>query len=243
MFNRAGLVLLVASIALFSSVAPARAQQTLNFTLGYFTVHGEDARSACSPSSSTDCDVLVKNRQFLSFDIADFNGATVGGEWLVPLGRFFEGGAGASFSRRTVPSVYTDFTDPDGTEVDQDLRLRLIPIDFTVRLIPTGQSSPVQPYFGVGVGIINWRYSESGEFIDFSNGRRTIFRDTFVADGNQAGPVALGGLRFVGDRATGGFEVRYHKAEGTLPAGDFAASKIDLGGWSYQVTGGVRFGR
>jgi len=243
MFNRAGLVLLVATTALFTSVTSARAQQTLNFTLGYFTIHGEDARSACSSSTSTDCDVLVKNRQFLSFDIDDFNGATVGGEWLVPFGQFLEGGAGISFSRRTVPSVYSSFVDSDGSEVDQDLRLRLIPIDFTVRLIPTGQSSPVQPYVGGGVGIINWRYSESGEFIDFSGGRRTIFRDTFVGDGNATGPVVLGGIRFVGDRATGGFEVRYHKAEDTLPSEEFAASKIDLGGWSYQVTAGVRFGR
>jgi len=243
MFNRAGLVLLIASTALVASVRSAHAQQTLNFSLGYFTLHGEDARPACSSASSIDCDVLVKDRQFLTFDIKDFNGATVGGEWLVPFGRFLEGGAGISFSRRTVPSVYTQFVDPDGSEVDQDLRLRLIPIDFTVRLVPTGQSSPVQPYFGAGLGIVNWRYSESGEFIDFSGGRRTIFRDTFVGDGNATGPVALGGIRFVGDRATGGFEVRYHKAEGTLPSGEFAASKIDVGGWSYLVTGGVRFGR
>ena len=109
MFNRAGLVLLVATSALFASVTSARAQQTLNFSFGYFTVHGEDARPACSPATSTDCDVLVKDRHFLSFDIDDFNGATVGGEWLVPFGKFLEGGAGVSFSRRTVPSVYTNF--------------------------------------------------------------------------------------------------------------------------------------
>ena len=243
MFNRAALVLLTATTALFASVTSARAQQTLNFTLGYFTVHGEDARPGCSPATSTNCDVLVKDRQFFSFDIADFNGATVGGEWLVPFGNFLEGGAGISFSRRTVPSVYTAFVAPDGSEVEQKLRLRLIPIDFTVRLIPTGQSSPVQPYVGVGIGIVNWRYSEFGDFIDFSGGRRTIFNDSYVGTGNATGPVALGGIRFVGDRATGGFEVRYHKAEDTLPEGEFPASKIDLGGWSYLFTGGVRFGR
>jgi hypothetical protein len=242
MFNRAGLVLLVATSAFLGSVNPARAQQTLNFTFGYFTVHGEDARPACSPPSSTDCDVLVKDRQFLSFDVDDFNGATVGGEWLVPFGQFFEGGAGIGFSRRTVESVYTNFVDADGTELNQDLRLRLVPIAFTIRFLPTTQSSSIQPYFGAGVGIINWRYSESGEFIDFSNGRRTVFRDTFVGTGSAAGPVALGGIRFAGEHATGGFEIRYQKAEDTLPSGEFAASKIDLGGWSYLFTAGVRFG-
>src|SRR5690554_3703280 len=53
----------------------ARAQQTLNFTLGYFTPHGEDARG--------DRDVLNENRTFLTFDIDDFNGPSIGAEWLV----------------------------------------------------------------------------------------------------------------------------------------------------------------
>jgi hypothetical protein len=195
------------------------------------------------PATSTDCDVLVKDRQFLSFDIDDFNGATVGGEWLVPFGNFLEGGAGISFSRRTVPSVYTNFVDTDGTEVDQDLRLRLVR-----STSPSAWFRPVNRRrcsrtSASASSIVNWRYSESGEFIDFSGGGRTVFRDTFVGTGNATGPVALGGLRFVGDHATGGFEVRYRKAEDTLPAGEFAASKIDLGGWSYLFTGGVRFGR
>jgi hypothetical protein len=234
--HRFGSCLLVLCAAVGGSARPAFAQQTLNFTLGSFSVRGEDAR--------VEGDVLVDNRDLLVFDVSDFNSATVGGEWLVPLGRYVEGGAGLGFSRRTVPSVYEDFVDSDGSEVDQELRLRVIPVSFTVRVLPLGQSSRLQPYFGAGLGVFAWRYSESGEFIDFGGGG-VIFRDQFVASGNETGPIALGGIRFAGDTFSGGFEVRYQSAEGALGP-EFAHlgpdARIDLGGWTYQLTVGFRFG-
>jgi hypothetical protein len=164
----------------------------------------------------------------------------VGGEWLVPFGRYLEGGAGIAFSRKTVPSIYADFVDTDGTEIDQDLRLRLVPMTFSVRFLPLGNDSPVQPYFGAGVGVVAWRYSETGEFVDFAGGRRDIFRDEFVATGTDAGPMVLGGIRAASDSASAGFEIRYQRARGTLDD-RFAGSRIDLGGWTYQATLGVRF--
>jgi hypothetical protein len=224
--------LLLAAAALLGPAEEARAQQTVNFTLGYFTPRGEDAR--------VDGDVLNENRTFLSFDIDEFNGASIGGEWLMPFGDYVEGGIGISFSRRTVASVYTDFEDDDGTEIDQDLRLRLVPIAFTVRLTPLGRSSAVQPYIGAGLGIFNWRYSEAGEFVDFNQGG-IIFIDQFVADGNTAGPVVVGGVRFVGDALSAGGELRYHAADAELDDTIFAGPRIDLGGWTYNFTLGLRF--
>ena len=241
MFRRA-LVLMCMTVGAFAvSPQPAHAQQTVNFTLGYFAVRGEDARDAT--------DVLVNDRRFLTFDVSDFNSATVGGEWLVPFGHFFEGGAGVSFSRRTVPSYYTNESRLGGGSVDQDLRLRMVPISFTIRALPLGQSSPVQPYVGGGLAVIPWRYSESGDFVDFSNPvNLEIFHDSFVGSGTATGGLALAGIRFAGDRAVGGFEVRYQRAKADLPASEFASSvnpnpTIDLGGWTYQFTAGVRFGR
>ena len=115
----------------------------------------------------------------------------------------------------------------------------MVPVAFTVRLVPTGHSSPVQPYIGAGLGIINWRYAESGEFIDFGAGR-VIFRDTFVESGSNVGPVVVGGIRFAGDSVSGGFEIKYQKATGDLNE-NFAVPQIDLGGWTYNFTVGVRF--
>jgi hypothetical protein len=224
---------LVAGAAVLAVASEAAAQQTLNFSLGYFAVRGEDARA--------DGDVLNTSSTFLAFDVSDFNSASVGGEWLVPLGEYLEAGAGVSFSRRTVASVYQDFIDTDGTEIEQDLRLRLVPIAFTVRVLPLGQRNALQPYFGAGLGVINWRYSEFGEFVDFGNNRQ-IFEDQFVADGNETGPVVVAGLRFGGEVLSAGGEIRYHSASADLDD-RFAGSKLDLGGWTYNFTMGVRFGR
>jgi hypothetical protein len=217
--------------AFLACARPTHAQQTVNFTLGYFNPQGHDSRTAG--------DVLDANQRFLLFDLDEFGGAAVGGEWLVGLGNFVEAGAGISYTGQSVPSVYRDFIDPDGTEIDQDLELRLVPIAFTIRLLPFGQRSPLQPYVGAGLGIINWRYRESGEFIDFNAGRE-IFEDTFEESGSSTGPIFVGGVRFAGQRITAGGEVRFHDAEGDLPS-DFAGPKIDLGGWTYNVTVGVRF--
>jgi len=221
----------------------ASAQQTLNFNIGYLAIKGEDARvGAGCGNCGTAVDVLIADNDFLTFDISDFNSVSVGGEWLVPLGRFAEAGAGISFFRSTVPSVYTNYVAPNGSEVDQELRLRMVPIDLTLRVLPLGQRSPLQPYFGAGLSVVNWRYSEFGDFIDFSNGGRTIFSSEYVADGTDTGPVLLGGLRYADGGLSVGGEVRYRKAEGDV-GDNFAGTKIDLGGWTYQATIGFRFGR
>jgi hypothetical protein len=210
----------------------ARAQQTVNLSMGYFTPRGQDARVAG--------DVLNANRNFLTFDVDDFNGGSIGGEWLFPVGRFIEAGAGLSFTRRTVPSFYTRLVNEDGSDIAQDLRLRTVPAAFTFRLLPLGQERGFQPYIGGGLNVIAWRYSESGQFVDTRD--RTIFNNSYVESGTETGPVALGGLRFAGDAAAAGFEFRYQAAEADLPA-PFAGDKIDLGGWSYLFTVGMRFGR
>ena len=140
---------------------------------------------------------------------------------------------------RTVPSVYEDFVDDDGTELQQDLRLRIVPFMATARLLPLGSDSPIQPYIGGGLGVFMWRYSEIGEFVDPSD--LTIFSARYIADGTEVGPVVLGGIRFdAGDRASIGGEMRYQRARGTLDD-DFLGDTIDLGGFTYQAVFHLRF--
>ena len=230
MLKRTAVALVALAGALALDVAPAAAQQTVNFTLGYYALRGEDARVTG--------DVLSANRNFLTFDIKDFNGATVGAEWLVPFGSFLEGGIGVGYYRHTVPSVYTRRVNRNGSEIAQDLRLRIIPIAFTVRAVAFGHDSPVQPYIGGGLAVYSWRYSENGEFVDFAD--NSIFRDRFVASGNDTGPVVLGGVRFNADRLTTGAELRYQKGEGTIDS-RFAGDRVDLGGYAFNWTIGIRF--
>jgi len=226
-----GLVLCAA----LASASPALAQrQTVNFTIGGFVPRGENARVAG--------DVINENHTFLVFDSDEFKSVAVGGEWLFPIGTFLEGGAGISVTRATVPTVYTCCVDNSGNEIEQELRLRRTPIDLTFRFLPLGSSSPVQAYVGGGLAIIPWRYSETGDFIDF-NSNGDVFRDQFVGTGTATGGVVLAGVRFQSRGAAAGFEFRYHRADASFGSSDdeFAGSKIDLGGWTYQGTIGFRF--
>ena len=219
-----------------ASATPALAQQqTVNFTIGGFVPRSE--------SSRVTGDVLVENRTFLVFDVNDFKSVSAGAEWLFPIGRFLEGGAGVSFTNANVPTVYDCCVDNVGNEIEQELSLRRVPIDLTLRVLPFSNRSPVQLYFGGGISLISWRYRESGDFIDFNIPGHPVFSDTFEASGTQAGPVLLGGVRFQGAKAAAGFEIKYHKADAEFGPDDdeFAGTRLDLGGWTYQGTIGFRF--
>jgi hypothetical protein len=229
------------------------APHTLNVTLGAFVPPGFDDRDSD--------DVLRANRSFLCLpsddhlfpcsdeEIADkFTAFTVGAEWLIPLGNYVEAGAGIGFSRRTVSTIYQVVEDSDGTEVDSNLRVQRIPISLTARVLPLGQDFPIQPYVGAGLSILNWRYHEFGEFVDFSvEPDPVVFEDddTFKDSGTETGLVVLGGLRFAADAFTIGGEVRYEKFDPAEldEAIGFEGSQLELGGWSYQMTIGFRFFR
>ncbi len=225
------LALFTAGCLLVLAPTAARAQQAINLSFGGFVVTGEDARG--------DDDVLVANRDILSFDVKEFNGGSIGLEWLLPIGEFVEAGVGAAFTSRTVPTVYDNFVNRNGSEIEQDIKLRIAPVTATVRVLPFGRSRAVQPYLGGGVGFLAYRYSEVGDFVDFTD--RSVFRESFTASGTKAGPVALAGIRFpIGDRWSLGGEVRYQKASADLSE-EFLGSKLDLGGFHYLGTVHVKF--
>src|SRR4029450_12179053 len=145
MSRQHGLAMAIVCSAMLFCPQAARAQQTVNLSIGYFTVRGQDARVVG--------DVLNANRNFLTFDVDDFNGASIGGEWLLPGGRYIEGGAGLGFTRRTVSSFYTRLVNEDRSNIDQDLRLRMVPAAFTFRVLPLGQDRAFQADGGGGLDV------------------------------------------------------------------------------------------
>jgi outer membrane protein W len=216
----------------------ASAQQQISFAVGGFSPRSADARSSD--------DVLFNNLDFLAFKVSDFSGPLVSGEYLAALGNNFDAGLGVGFYQRTVPTVYNDFVNANGTEIEQDLKLRVVPFTATVRWLPMGHHNGIEPYIGAGVGVFNYRYSESGQFLATDG---SIFgakdgpnRAEFIGSGTAIGPVILGGVRVpVGSWGVGG-ELRYQAATGDLPIDqDFSGNKIDLGGFTYTFTINVRF--
>lgn len=239
---------LVILAALGSLAAPAAAQaqihrvnrsdskQAIDFTLGYFALKGLDSRVSSDALLGD-----LQNSQPLLFEVKDFNGAVIGGDWLVSIGRNVEAGVGLGYYQRTAPSVYATLQHPDQTEIQQDLKLRTIPVTFTARLLPLGRGNVIEPYIGAGIAAIRWRYSEIGEFVDTD---LSTFNARYIADGTAVGPVFVGGLRApVGDVFSIGGELRYQKVEGNTGgiANGFLGDKIDLGGWTGNFVVHMRF--
>jgi hypothetical protein len=207
---------------------------SISFGAGAFLPRGLDARDAD--------DVLVENLNTLAFDIKDFRGGQVFGEWAVTFDERVELGFGASFYGRTAPSVYADFVNSNGSEIEQDLRLRIMPLSAIVRFLPVGRAGQVQPYLGAGISALRWRYTETGEFVDFFD-NFAVFRDRYVATGTTFAPVVVGGLRLPinGDIYSFNTELRYQFGTGDLGDNGFLTQKIDLSGLHVSVGFQIRF--
>ncbi len=220
-------------------VSSGDSRHAVGFTLGGFFLRGEESRPVD--------DVLFQDLfsaefpQYL-FEVNDFNNVTFGGEYLFGVTNHLEAGAGAGFYQDTVHSVSADLTYPNGDEIEQTLKLRIVPLTATIRFLPLGRDAPVQPYVGGGVGFFNWEYSEVGDFVesDFVEIRSGAFRSS----GTAVGPVIFAGLRFpLGDAMTAGGEVRWQRAEGDTGGIDegFLGDRIDLGGTTANFTIHFRF--
>lgn len=223
-----------AQIRQVSTSSASDAPSTVNITIGYFALKGIESRV-------TD-DVLLNDLQNefpLLFEVKDFNSPTIGAEYLFGVGSNFEAGVGIAFTQRTVPTIYESLTRPNDAEIEQELKLRQVPVSFTGRFLLLPRGSSVEPYIGGGVVAIRYRYSEVGDFVDAN---RDIFPARYVADGVATGPVVLGGIRGVIENYVIGGEVRWQKVEakGLFDKG-FLGDRLDLGGWHANFTLGVRF--
>jgi hypothetical protein len=235
------IVLSLALMALVAGAVPARAQdQGFSVNFGYFWPKGEESRASGDVLNANKClDVTFVCEPQL-FDLDDFGSGTFGAEYIVGLGRFVEVSGGIGYQQGTAPAIYERFQDIDGSEIDSDLKLKIVPITGIVRVIPTGRRAPIQPYAGIGIVALRWHYSESGDFLDPVT--LEIFRDQFKADGTEVAPVYLGGVRApIGDNFLIGGEVRFVNAEGDLDPTQFQGDRIDLGGTTFLVNLTWRF--
>ena len=179
-------------------------QQTLNFTLGYFTPLGCGCARRRRRADREQHVPAVRLRRLQR---------RIGRRRMAVPARHVSSKAASASAIRVAPSPASISTSsiPTGPRSIRICGCASCPSRSPCARSRSVQRSPVQPYFGAGLGIINWRYSESGEFVDFGAGNE-IFRETFVKTGTNAGPVVLGGIRFAGDTASAGFEIKYQKA-------------------------------
>jgi hypothetical protein len=119
----------------------------------------------------------------------------------------------------------------------------MIPFTATVKFLPVGDATSVQPYVGAGITMVNFRYTETGEFVDPFDG--FIFADRFVAKGTAFGPVFFGGIRIPmgGDVYALTIEGRYQIVDGETGGAQagFLGDRIDLSGGLLNVGFLIRF--
>lgn len=177
---------------------------------------------------------------------SDLRGATGGVELSMRLARNVELGFFIDGYGRSVDSSYRDYTRDDGSEIRQTLKLDVVPVGVSLRLVPTGHHVRIAPYVAVGADLFFWNYEEVGDFIDFGDASLPIVPDHFKSDGVTPGVHAAGGVRVAlsHDIAAVG-EVRYQLAKEKDMGGDFfrATNKtqLDLSGASATIGIHVRF--
>lgn len=258
MMNRQWLhrLLTTAGVLVFAAAtaAPAAAQvfqvqrgdtrHSLGFNLGYFWLTGEDGRHEDDVILADAVDLVPFDSDESRLKPKDFNHVSFEGEYLFSFSKYLEAGVGVGYFKNTVHTVYQDLVNENGSEIQQDLALRIVPITATVRLLPLGRGGPVEPYVGGGVGFFNYRWSEIGDFVNESGNVFSNLDDPFIGEGTAVGPVLVGGVRFpVGDALTFGGEVKWQSAKGDTGGFDegFLGDKIDLGGTTLNFAVQIRF--
>lgn len=253
-------------LSLVAAAVPASAQtvQSVNIGGGWFFPRGIDARGAddvfarnyfgeeVPAFGGALCDGHVCT-DALIFEMKDFRSGTFFGEWNVSFGDRIEVGAGVGFYKRTVPTIYGDILnsafDP-AREIEQEISLRIVPVTGVVRFMPFGRAGDVQPYVGAGVGLLNFRYTERGDFVDvetadiFCAGTAGCQDPAYIAKGTAIGGLWLVGVKLPFGGDIYGMNIEYRQLYGQGDAGidkGFVADKIDLGGGNFTFSFTVRF--
>jgi opacity protein-like surface antigen len=174
----------------------------------------------------------------------DWRGLYGGAEFSFDLdrGRHAELALSVDGYSRRIPTSYRNSVRDDGSEIRQDLRLTIVPVGVSLRLLPADRYAPLQPYVTVGGDVFFYKYEERGDFIDFFDDTRPISPDSFRSQGAIFGGHAAAGLRIpVGDDFAITGEVRYQFAEKKRMNDDFDLNRIDVNGASATVGLRLRF--
>ncbi len=206
----------------------------------------------------------------MSFDKSDFNGSTFGFSYEYFVGRrlSFEFSIDTYSKRRGGYYLdYVGYTFDEGEfafpaadyegefDISHGFNVSVTPVQFSVKVMPTGRRNKFIPYFGGGVGLYFWSVGIRGSMVDFTDewfytdpdlGEVPIYGiiQTDAREDTRAtfGYHAFAGLMFpIGDRVTLSAEVRYHAAKGRFKDNsafvDF--DDFELGG--YALTAGLSY--
>ena len=174
-------------------------------------------------------------------DRNDWIGFTGGIEYNARLVRNVELGMSVDGYSRTIDTAYRKYTRPNGSEILQTLKLSIVPLGVSVRLVPAGRRGRLAPYVAVGADVFFYQYEASGDFIDFFDPGQPILPDDFRSDGVAPGFHVAAGLRLpLGRDFSLVGEYRYQWAKHDMDE-DFSLNRIDLSGGGATLGFNIRF--
>ncbi len=150
------------------------------------------------------------------------------------------------YQSSSVASEYRLFVDLDDFPIEQVTELRLIPATVGAKyyLIERGRSvgrfawipNTLAPFVGGSVGVISYRFEQTGDFIDFATDE--IFLDQLLSEGETFLARALAGVNIsLSKQFVFTAEARYGWASGDLGRDFSGFDKMDLDG--LQLVGGL----
>jgi hypothetical protein len=185
-----------------------------------------------------DSNLFRDDSELYTVEKSDWKGFTGGAEYSFQIAEHVELGFHLDGYSRTVHTSYRDFVRENGREIQQSLKLTLVPLGVSLRFVPISGRS-ITPYATVGADVVFYSYEEFGDFVNFDT--LDVVDDSFISEGVAPGFHVAGGIRIpVGHdfRMTG--EVRYQWAKADM-ADDFRGNKLDMNGLSATVGFNLRF--
>jgi len=243
---------LAIALALAIPAAPAAAQTAGNgymFHAPRVTLGIRGGYAGATAGSDVFDDVT---RQ-LTLNKSDFASLTLGADLAFRLTSQLDFTIDAAYSRANHKSEFRDFVDNNNLPIEQTTSFERIPVTANLKyhLTPTGRSighlawipSRIVPYVGGGVGMMQYRFKQDGDFVDFNtNG---VFNSTFdtADDGRDWAFVqqAMAGAEYNFSPMLGlTLDARYLHGRGNLGTAFRGYDKIDLSGASASVGLSVR---
>ena len=189
-------------------------------------------------------------RDQLTVGRRDFDSPYVGGEIAFRAADRWDLFLSVGHQSSSVASEFRDWVDADDLPIEQVTELRLIPAVMGAKyyLKERGRAvgqfawipTTMAPFVGGGVGVMSYRFEQTGDFIDFET--LDVFPDRFTSEGTTFLARASAGVDIsLGKQFLFTAEGRYGWASGDLGLDFSGFDAMDLDG--FQLVGGlaVRF--
>jgi opacity protein-like surface antigen len=236
----------VITLALLLAVVRPAGAQNPDFLFG--KPHGTVAFRSGLMVARGGSDLFTFVQDQLTVNRSDFNAPAVGFDLDIAITPRATAVAGFDFSRSRKNSEYRHLLDNDRLPIQQTTELRETNVSGSIKLALTPRGREVSqhawipstftPYVGAGVGLMHNTFSQTGDFVDFTDS--SVFPHSYSSDSWSPSAHLFGGVDVKAwKRVYFSGEARYLWSHADLGTDFSGFAPIDLAG--FRLTGGVRY--